>query len=47
MKAKTTFFNRHIPIKKKIEAAAGYALVIKNNVKAAEKYNVSEWKILY
>jgi len=45
MKAKTSSFNRHIPIEKKNEAAAEYALVIKNNEKADEKYNISEWKI--
>ena len=39
-------FNRRIPIEKKIEAVE-YALAINNNVKAAEKFNVSEWTIRY
>lgn len=46
MITKNPSFNRRIPIEKKIEAVE-YALAINNNVKAAEKYNVSEWTIRY
>ena len=46
MLPKTPSYNRRIPIEKKIEAAE-YALAINNNVKAAEKYNVSEAIIRY
>ncbi len=46
MKAKIASFNWLIPIEKKIEAAE-YSLAINNNIKTAEKYNVSEWAIRY
>ena len=46
MLPKTPAFNRRIQIEKKIESAE-YALSINNNVKAAEKYNVSETIIRY
>ena len=46
MLPKTTAFNRRIPIEKKIEAVE-YTLSINNNVKAAEKFNVSETIMRY
>ena len=46
MKAKIASFNRLNPIEKKIEAVE-YSLAINNNIKTAEKYNVSEWVIRY
>ena len=46
MITKNPSFNRRIPIEKKIESVE-YALAINNDVKAAEKFNVSEWTIRY
>ena len=44
MMKKSASDNRRITIDKKIEAVE-YSIQVKSNIKAAEKYGVSEWSI--